>query len=304
MQKNYSDVIVESPINSKKAGASFGGNFNYRQLLFALAFLLVIPFKGLATHIVGGVITYTYNGGNNYTVSMILYRDCGAGNAAYPATVTFQVLQADGSLFTPSRNFTANGGTVTPIPLVLPPCATSPSVLPCAEQRVYTTTVNLAPSPGGMHLVFQTGNRNNSITNINLSSGTVGETFYAYIPCYTTVWSEDFALANGTTVDAGPTAWTRTLGATPPTSAMVTNGQFEIIGSNNGSQIWASQVINIAAYPTGVNLSANLSKAGANFGNQDSLKLYYSINAGPKTLWTTNGSNVGNWASPRFATST
>ena len=162
MDKNYNQVIVKPTTSLKKAGASFAGFLNYRQLLLALVFLLVIPFKGFSTHIVGGVITYTYNGGNNYTVSMILYRDCGAGAAAYPATVTFTVLQADGSVFGPSRNFTANGGTITTIPPVLPPCATSPSVIPCVEQRAYTTTVNLAPSPGGMHIVWSVCCRNGS----------------------------------------------------------------------------------------------------------------------------------------------
>jgi gliding motility-associated-like protein len=302
MIKNYSPFTVKPQTMSKKAGASFGGFFNFRQLLFALAFLLIIPFKGFSTHIVGGVITYTYNGANNYSVQLILYRDCGSA-VAFPASVTFTVLQADGSAFAPSRNFTANGGTVTPITPVLPPCATTPSVLPCVEQRVYTATVNLAPSPGGMHIFWSLCCRNGSISNI-VSPATVGETFYAYIPCYSSKWVEDFTLANGTTSDAGPTAWTRTLGVTPPTSAQVNNGQFEIIGSNNGSMVWASQVINIAPYALGVNLSANLSKAGANFGNQDSLKVYYSINAGPKVLWPVNGNNIGNWASPRFATAT
>src|SRR5437868_15204003 len=112
----------------------------YRNLVFCVLFLALFPFKGFSTHIVGGVITYTYNGGNNYTVQLLLYRDCAAGNAAYPASVTFTVLQADGSVFAPSRDFTANGGAITSIPPVLPPCATSPSVLPCAQQRVYTTT--------------------------------------------------------------------------------------------------------------------------------------------------------------------
>jgi gliding motility-associated-like protein len=275
----------------------------YRNLLLALLFIFVLPNKGFSTHIVGGVITYTYNGGNNYTVSMILYRDCGAGNAAYPASVTFTVLQADGSVFAPSRNFTANGGTITSVPPTLPPCATSPSVLPCVEQRAYTTTVNLAPSPGGMHIFYSLCCRNGSILNI-VNPGASGETFYAYIPCYNTVWSEDFTLANGTTSDAGPTAWTRTLGVTPPTSAQVNNGQYEIIGSNNGSAVWASQIINISGYPSGVNLSANLSRAGTNYVNNDTLKLYYSINSGPKVLWTVNGQNVNAWASPRFATAT
>lgn len=308
MVKNYANLLLKSSENSKSAGALFGVDFSYRQLLITLILLLVIPFKGLATHIVGGVITYTYNGGNNYTVSMILYRDCGAGTAAYPASVTFVVLQADGSPFTPSRNFTANGGTVTSIPPVLPPCATSPSVLPCVEQRAYTTTVNLAPSPGGMHLVYQLGNRNGSISNI-VAPGAAGETFYAYIPCYSTVWSENFTLTNGTTVDAGPTAWTRTLNVTAPVpTAQVNNGQFEIISQNSavaGHVIWASQSIPINTFPGGVNLSLNYSEAATNtLENSDTISIYYSLNGGPKVLFPVNGQQVNDFNGTRFATAT
>ncbi len=308
MVKNYANCLVKSPINSKKARASFGGNFNYRQLLILLIFLLVIPFKGFSTHIVGGVITYTYNGGNNYTVSMILYRDCGAGATAYPASVTFTVLQADGSVFAPSRNFTANGGTITPIPPVLPPCASSPSVLPCVEQRAYTTTVNLAPSPGGMHIVWSVCCRNGSISNIT-TPGATGETFYAYIPCYNTVWSEDFNLANGTTVDAGPTAWTRTVTVpAPPATAEVDFGQFEIISRNSasaGNVVWASQVIPINTYPLGVNLSVNYSDSiGNTLENSDSIKVFYSLNGGPKVLFPVNGQRFNDFDASIFATAT
>ncbi len=194
-----------------------------------------------------------------------------------------------------------NGGTIINIPAVLPPCATAPAVVPCVQERTYTLSVNLPPSPGGMHLVYSLCCRNPSILNITAPAA-AGETFYAFIPCYFSKWTEDFTLPNGTTTDVGPTAWTRTLGVTPPVSAQVNNGQFEILGSNNGSMIWASQIINIAAYPLGVNLSANLSRFGANYTNNDTLKLYYSINSGPKVLWPVNGLNVNAWATPRFAT--
>lgn len=266
---------------------------------FILFLSLLLPLSGFATHIVGGSITYTYNGGTNYTVMLKLYRDC--SGAAFPASATIDVLMANGSAFAPSRNFTLPGGAITNITPVLPPCATAPNPVPCVEERVYTGTVSLAAHPGGMHLVYDLCCRNGSISNI-LNPGAEGETFYAYIPCYNKAWSEDFTLPNGTTTDAGATAWTRTLGAVPPTSAQVNNGMFEIVGSNNGSMIWASQVINISTFAAGVNLSANLERIGTNFGNNDTLKLFYSINGGPKTLWTVNGNNVGAWASPRFAT--
>lgn len=228
-----------------------------------------------------------------------LYRDC--SGVAFPASATITVLQADGSAFTPSRNFTLPGGTITNVPPVLPPCATSPSVVPCVEERIYTSTVNLAPSPGGMHLYYGLCCRNPSTSNIT-SPGTAGETFYCYIPCYKKTWVEDFTLPNGTTSDAGATAWSVTPGTVAPTSAQVNNGQFEIVGSNNGSVMWSSQVINISSFTSGVNLSVNLSRSGTNFGNNDSLRVYYSLNGGALTLFPVNGSNVNAWASPRFAT--
>ncbi len=296
MEKIYSKLIHTSKGLSRTALAM---KSVYRNTLFIILLSLLIPSKGFASHIVGGALTYTYNGANNYTIMLKLYRDC--SGVAFPGTAAVSVYQADGSLFGPDRSFTMNGGAIINIPAVLPPCATSPSVVPCVQERTYTISVNLPPSPGGMHLVYSVCCRNPSILNIT-TPATVGETFYAFIPCYFSQWTEDFTLANGTTTDAGPTAWTRTLGVTPPTSAQVNNGQFEIIGSNNGSMIWSSQVINISAFGAGVNLSANLSKAGANFGNNDTLKLFYSINSGPKVAWPVNGLNTGNWASPRFAT--
>lgn len=204
----------------------------YRNLALSILLILLIPFKGFSSHIVGGALTYTYNGGNNYTIQLKLYRDC--SGVAFPGSATINVLQANGSLFAPTRNFTLPGGAVTNIPAVLPPCATSPSVTPCVEERVYTATVTLAPSPGGMHLYYGLCCRNPSILNITTPAA-VGETFYCYIPCYFDVWKEDFNLANGTTVDAGATAWTRTLGAVPPVSAQVTNNEFAIVGTGNAT---------------------------------------------------------------------
>ncbi|MDI1354280.1 MAG: gliding motility-associated C-terminal domain-containing protein [bacterium] len=274
----------------------------YKIVLLPLL-LFLIPNQGFATHIVGGTLTYTYSGvGNTYSVTLILYRDCGAA-VAFPASADITVLQADGTLFSPDLTFTLPGGAISAIPLVLPPCATSPTPAPCTQQRVYTATVSIPASPGGVHMYFSIGNRNAAAVNI-VSPLTMGETFYAYIPCYRTKWAEDFNLANGTTSDAGPTAWTRTLGTTAPTSAQVNLGEFEVVGSNNGMMVWASQVIPISTYTNGVNLSVNVDKAGANFGNQDSLKLFYAINGGAKVAFPVNGSLVGNWTGPLFAKAT
>lgn len=266
-----------------------------------LIIMLIFFFRGnlFSTHIVGGSLTYTYNGSNNYKVELKLYRDC--AGTSFPASVIITVLQANGNLFSPSRNFSMAGGAVTNIPSVLSPCTTS-SVTPCVEERVYTTTVNLLPLPGGMHLYTSQCCRNGSILNINFPSGN-GQTYYCYIPSYEEIWKEDFALPNGTTTDVGATAWTRTLGVNPPASAQVNNNEFEIIGASNGSVTWASQSIPISTFTNGVNLSVNARRTGA-MQNGDSLKIYYSLNGGPKMLFPVNGNLPGAFATPAFAIAT
>ena len=124
----------------------------YFQFILAALLTIAIPFSGFATHIVGGAITYTYNGGTNYTVMLKLYRDC--SGAAFPGNATINVFQANGTVFAPNRNFTLPGGAITNITPILPPCATAPNPMPCVEERVYTATVSLAAAPGGMHLQY------------------------------------------------------------------------------------------------------------------------------------------------------
>jgi gliding motility-associated-like protein len=161
--------------------------------------------------------------------------------------------------------------------------------MPCVEERIYTTTVNnLPPFSGGYHCYYQVCCRNLSTTNVNATCNCIGSSVYCYIPGPTRVWLEDFTLANGTTVDAGATAWTRTMGATPTASASVQTNQFEVTGANNGSVTWLSQSINIAPYTAGVLLSVNLSEAGTLDAN-DSILTSYSLNGGPFTPFAVNG---------------
>lgn len=260
-----------------------------KRILILLVFLFLCkPFGAFATHIVGGTLTYVYNGGSSYTVTLKLFRDCSPTSAAFPGSVTINVTGYNGATFTPSKDFTMNLGTVTNVPPVLDPCAIPPTPMPCVQQGIYTTTVNnLPPNPGGYHLYYQVVARNLSLSNVNAVCNCVGESFYAYIPGETVKWFEDYTLPNNTTTDAGATAWTIAPGVPPPGSASVISNVFEIAGANNASETWTSQTVNIASC-TSSNIRVDLSENGTLEAN-DSILVYYRLNGGPLTPFTTNG---------------
>ena len=142
----------------------------YKRIFLPLFLLFICPHSVFATHIVGGALTYVYNGSNSYTITLTLYRDCGVGSSAYPPSVTIQVQQADGTEFAPSRDIiNIPGGTITNVPYSLDTCAIPPSPIPCVQVRTYTTTVTLPPVAGGYHLYYQLCCRNSTLSNTTTS---------------------------------------------------------------------------------------------------------------------------------------
>lgn len=145
--------------------------------------ILFCPIVSNATHIVGGELTYVYNGGSSYTVKLKLYRDCGPNTAGFPGNVSISVRGNNGATFSPSKDFTMNLASVVAIPSNQLPCSIPPNPMPCVEAGTYTKTVsNLPPNIGGYHLYYQIVARNLSLTNINGACNCIGESFYAYIP--------------------------------------------------------------------------------------------------------------------------
>src|ERR1700752_482860 len=110
-----------------------------KQLLALIA--VFFSLQAFATHIVGSTLTYVYSGGSSYTFTLKLYRDCGAGSAAFPGSVTINVRGNNGLAFLPSRDFTMPGGATTNIPSNLDTCAVPPTPMPCVQERIYTATV-------------------------------------------------------------------------------------------------------------------------------------------------------------------
>ena len=265
-----------------------------KKVILSVFIVIISVLSAHASHIVGGTLSYVYNGGSSYTFTLKLFRDCTPSANVMPATALINVRGYNGLTFSTSKDFTMTLGTVVSIPSNLDSCAPPPSPVPCVQEGTYTLTVNnLPPNPGGYHCYFSLCCRNATLTNV-ANSGTIGFSTYTDIPGYLPFWYENFTLNNGVTVDNGPTAWTRSLGATPPVSAQVNNNLFEVIPANNSQATWTSQSINISSYPSGVNLSVDFTETG-NLDANDSVRSYYSLNGGPLTAFAVNGVLTNNF---------
>lgn len=149
-----------------------------RIFLCLIFFLVIVSFKSFATHIVGGEIFYDHMGGNNYRITLKLYRDCFSGLAAYDNPATIFIFDSSGS-FVDSVEIPFPGSVVLP-PTINNPCFTPPTDV-CVEEAIYQGFVNLPPISGGYNLMYQRCCRNNSILNL-INPGDVGSTYMAHIP--------------------------------------------------------------------------------------------------------------------------
>ncbi len=145
--------------------------------LLLLASLVLLFSPSLATHIVGGSLTYEHLGGSSYKVKLKLYRDCAPGNAGFPSSANVQVRNGDGT--NPSMNFSMPQQGIIQLDPPIDSCAVDPGI--CVEEAVYTAVATLPPNSEGYHLYTQFYARNNSIINI-LNPGSTGESFNTYIP--------------------------------------------------------------------------------------------------------------------------
>lgn len=147
--------------------------------LFRLAIvLLLLPLNMAATHIVGGEIYYDYQGGNNYQITLKVYRDCINGQASFDNPARVCIYDVTGAIVdTLDMPFT--GSAVVP-PTINNTCFATPSGI-CVDYTIYTATVNLPLKAGGYYLVYQRCCRNNTIFNIN-QPGNTGSSYQEHIP--------------------------------------------------------------------------------------------------------------------------
>ena len=134
-----------------------------KKLLLIIAILFSGITSSYASHLMGGEITYIHMGGDDYEVTLIVYRDCSGINlSTTSANTTFQsascaqnfnfalpyIQTVEVSQVCPGQNTTCNGGTV-----------------PGTQQFIYRGIVTLTPcSDWIMH--WNSGTRNPATTNL------------------------------------------------------------------------------------------------------------------------------------------
>src|SRR5438045_2899354 len=120
---------------------------------YILILTLFVPKWSMAFHIIGGEMYYTCTGNNNYEITLKIFRDCSASNAApYDDPAFITVYNATGL---PVQTFGVNfPGSTFVQPDLSNPCLQVPPNI-CVEQGVYEFTANLPPSPGGYDISYQ-----------------------------------------------------------------------------------------------------------------------------------------------------
>jgi gliding motility-associated-like protein len=148
-----------------------------RNLFFIIVFVVSLCFTAKATHIVGGELYYDNLGGNNYRVTLKIYRDCSSATQ-YDNPGSVIVYDAGGN-YVQTIEIAFPGANNVP-DSINNPCIQPPSST-CVEEAVYQTTVNLPPQAGGYYLVYQRCCRNATILNL-INPGSVGSTYMEHIP--------------------------------------------------------------------------------------------------------------------------
>ncbi|HNA56969.1 MAG TPA: PKD domain-containing protein [Chitinophagales bacterium] len=148
-----------------------------RTRLLLLSLMTIIGLKAHASHIIGGEISYTCIGTNQYQVVLILYRDCTSftpfDNPAYMTIYT-----QDGDYV---NNFPLYSPFITGIPAESDnPCLDAPDDV-CVEQAIYTAIITVPDGDQGYLLVFQRCCRNAGIVNIETPDD-IGATYTQEIP--------------------------------------------------------------------------------------------------------------------------
>ena len=147
--------------------------------------LLVLFFAcasaGHATHLIGGELYYDHISGDDYQVTLKLYRDCGPNNT----NGTGFDANAEIGVFDNAGNWLFSELFTLPVPVLIPislsnPCLTVPPGI-CVEEASYTGVITLPSGTGGYTLAYQRCCRTPVTINLN-SPNTQGITCMVKVP--------------------------------------------------------------------------------------------------------------------------
>jgi len=149
-------------------------------------FWLLIQPSLVANHLIGGQLSYTHQGGNNYRITLELFRDCDCTSCAELDETAYITLRNPSGMLVNENGNLASTGVGVSDPIILEPvieedpCFTNiPDI--CLEQGVYRLDVTLPDAPGVYKAIFQRCCRNNTIDNI-FAPGDTGATYEIDIP--------------------------------------------------------------------------------------------------------------------------
>ncbi len=137
----------------------------------------MVNFNGLASHIVGGEIYYDCLGGDNYQVTIKIYRDCNS-STGYDDNLPLTVFDGNGVIYS-EHTIPFPGSQVLPV-IFNNPCVTIPPGI-CVEEAIYQTVINLPPSANGYTLSYQKCCRTDIALNLT-DPGNQGITLTVDIP--------------------------------------------------------------------------------------------------------------------------
>lgn len=132
-----------------------------------------------ATHVVGGDFTYRWLTGNQFELTLKIYRDCLPGNAGFDQSIVIGIFDK----ITHARQDTLPMDLVEMDSVSLSgpsaSCVIPPEV--CVEYAIYRDTIIIPNNPNGYYLIWERCCRNSTIINMQSPLQT-GMAFYAEMP--------------------------------------------------------------------------------------------------------------------------
>ncbi|PCJ01360.1 MAG: hypothetical protein COB15_00110 [Flavobacteriales bacterium] len=151
-------------------------NYITRFLFLFVIFFMAKPAAN-ASHLVGGSMFYECLSNNFYRITLTVYRDCSAATP-FDINAPISIFNAGGQLI--STEMVPQTSTSN-VPIIINnPCLISPPNV-CIQRAEYTFTTTIAPSAGGLEVVYQRCCRNSNAINI-VSPSTMGSTYKVHIP--------------------------------------------------------------------------------------------------------------------------